>query len=72
MIKKGADTMTIINIIHVGEEALNFDELSEERKREIAEKLNNQALSSVGYKKVQGTDKTAQAGNGGQAIIEGK
>lgn len=51
--------MTIINIIHVGEEALNFDELSEERKREIAEKLNNQALSSVGYKKVQGTDKTA-------------
>ena len=34
-------------------------ELSEEKKREVAEKLNNQALSAVGYKKVQGTDKTA-------------
>lgn len=51
--------MTIINIIHVGEKTYNFDELSEEKKKEVAEKLNNQALSAVGYKKVQGTDKTA-------------
>ena len=51
--------MTIINIIHVGEETINFDELSKEKKREIAGKLNNQALSSVGYRKVESKDKTA-------------
>lgn len=51
--------MTIRNIIHVGEETLNFDELPEEKKREISDKLNDQALSSVGYKKVKTEDKTA-------------
>ncbi len=51
--------MRIVNVIHVGEKEVNFDELTNEEKKEIAEKLNNQALGSIGYKKVKAKDKTA-------------
>lgn len=51
--------MTIINLIHVGDEILNFAELPEERKQEIAEQLNDQALSAIGYRKVKTKDRTA-------------
>lgn len=64
--------MRIVNVIHVGEKEVNFDELTNEEKKEIAEKLNNQALGSIGYKKVKAKDKTAQAGNGGQAVFYGR
>ena len=49
------DSMNIINIIHIGEETYRMDELPEERRREIWQKLNQQALEAVGYRKVEAT-----------------
>ena len=45
--------MNVINIIHIGEEAYRMDELTEERRREIWQKLNQQALEAVGYRKAE-------------------
>lgn len=51
--------MKIVNIIHIGNEVKNMDELSDEERREIAIKLNIQALESLGYALVEKPDKTA-------------
>lgn len=47
--------MNIINIIHIGEETYRMDELPEERRKEIWQKLNQQALEAVGYRKAEAT-----------------
>lgn len=51
--------MKIVNLIHIGDEIFNFDEMSQEDKNRIAEHLNKQALEPLGYKKTSHTDKTA-------------
>lgn len=43
--------MTIINYLCVGDEVKNIDEMCTEEKREVAAKLNEQALKSLGYRK---------------------
>lgn len=40
--------MNIVNLIHIGEEVLNFKDLSAEQKEEIAKKLNEQAFEAIG------------------------
>ena len=50
--------MTIINYLCVGEEVKNIDEMPPEEKREVATKLNEQALKGLGYRKCT-DDKTA-------------
>ena len=42
--------MNIINIIHIGDQTYRMDELPEEKRIEIGEKLNQQALEAIGYK----------------------
>lgn len=49
--------MKIINYICIGDTVRRFDELSENEKKEIATKLNEQALTAIGYKKAK--EKTA-------------
>lgn len=51
--------MKIVNLIHIGNEVKNLDELSEEERREIAIKLNKQALETLGYALVNKPNKTA-------------
>lgn len=51
--------MKIINIIHVGDDSFNYADLPEDKKAEISQKLNDQALSAIGYRKVKDKDKTA-------------
>lgn len=41
--------MKIINLIHIGDEVKNIAELSDEERREIAIRLNIQALEPLGY-----------------------
>lgn len=43
--------LNIVNYIIIGEKTVRFDELTKEEKREVANKLNEQALTAVGYKK---------------------
>ncbi len=50
--------MNIVNLIHIGDKVMNFDDLSEAEKREIGRALNEQALRHLGYKPRQ-EDKTA-------------
>ena len=49
--------MTIVNLIHIGDEVKNFNSLSQEARTEIAQALNKQALEALGYKCKQ--EKTA-------------
>ena len=51
--------MRIVNLIHIGEEVKNLDEMSEAERREIAIKLNIQALEPLGYAMVRRADKTS-------------
>ena len=43
--------MKIVNLIHMGDEVKNLDELSEEERREIGRRLNEQSLRALGYKR---------------------
>ncbi len=45
--------MNIVNIIHIGDKVVNWDQLSKEEKQELAVKLNTQALATLGYVKTQ-------------------
>lgn len=49
--------MNIINIIHIGDETYRMDELPEEKRIKIGEKLNQQALEAIGYKMNQDSAK---------------
>lgn len=40
--------MNIVNLVHIGEEVYNIAELSEEKKAQIAKKLNEQAFEAIG------------------------
>lgn len=51
--------MKIVNLIHIGDEVKNMDELSPEERRSIATKLNAQALKPLGYVMNTAKDKTA-------------
>lgn len=42
--------MNIVNLIHIGDEVFNLDDMSQEEKAKIAAQLNKQALESLGYK----------------------
>lgn len=48
--KKGDKSVNIVNIIHIGDETYRFDELPKEMQSEIQQRLNMQALESIGYK----------------------
>ncbi len=43
--------MNIVNIIHIDGKAYRMDELPKERQKEIWQKLNDQALKAIGYRK---------------------
>lgn len=45
--------MKIINLIHIGDEVRNLEEMSPEEKREVAYRLNAQALKPLGYAPVR-------------------
>lgn len=46
--------LTIVNMIQIGNEPeVNWDDLTPEKKKEVAEKLNQQALEAIGYRKVE-------------------
>lgn len=45
--------MNIVNIIHIGDEVKNWDDMSPEEQREVATKLNTQALTAIGYRPVE-------------------
>lgn len=52
--------MNIVNLIHIGDEVRNMDDLTPEEKEEIALKLNIQALTPLGYVlRTKSKDKTA-------------
>ena len=51
--------MKIINLIHIGDEVKNLDELTSEEKSRIAKALNAQALKPLGYAVSSAKDKTA-------------
>ena len=40
--------MNIVNLIHIGDEVFDFEELSAEKKVEVAQKLNEQAFEAIG------------------------
>lgn len=50
--------MKIVNLIHIGDEVKNLDELSPEEKKRIAKALNAQALIPLGYIMSSTNDKT--------------
>lgn len=50
--------MKIVNLIHIGDEVKNLDQMSPEEKVKIANALNAQALKPLGYA-VSAKDKTA-------------
>ena len=43
--------MNIVNLIHIGEKEIRMDTLSREEKKEIWQKLNEQALRTIGYQR---------------------
>lgn len=45
--------MNIVNYICIGDKTVRFEELSKEEQREVAIRLNEQALTSIGYRKVK-------------------
>ena len=49
--------MRIVNLIHIGDEVKNLDEMTKEERREIAIKLNIQALTPLGYIMTKNTEK---------------
>ena len=49
--------MRIVNLIHIGDEVKNLDQMSKEERREIAIKLNVQALTPLGYVMVKNAEK---------------
>lgn len=51
--------MKIVNLIHIGDEVKNLDEMNERERREIAVKLNIQALTPLGYVMVERADKVS-------------
>lgn len=51
--------MKIINLIHIGDEVKNMEDLTPEEKTRVATALNNQALKPLGYVIRSAKDKTA-------------
>ena len=51
--------MKIVNLIHIGDEVKNLEELTPEEKARVAEALNTQALKPLGYDVSSTKDKTA-------------
>jgi hypothetical protein len=51
--------LNIVNYIIMGDKTVRFDDLTPEEKRMVANKLNEQALTAVGYKKRVTTKETA-------------
>lgn len=49
--------MNIVNYICIGDKVMRFDELTKEEQRMVANKLNEQAMRAIGYKRTE--DKTA-------------
>lgn len=44
--------LKIVNMIQIGDaQEINWEDLSVEEKREMANKLNQQALEAIGYRK---------------------
>ncbi len=45
--------LTIVNMIQIGNEPeVNWEDLSPEKRKEVAKKLNQQALEAIGYRKI--------------------
>lgn len=51
--------MKIVNLIHIGDEVKNLDEMSPKERNEVAVALNIQALKPLGYAVCVKKDKTA-------------
>lgn len=51
--------MKIVNLIHIGDEVKNLDEMTPEEKKQISKALNAQALKPLGYAVSSTKDKTA-------------
>lgn len=51
--------MKIVNLIHIGGEVKNLEELTPEEKTRVAVALNTQALKPLGYAESSAKDKTA-------------
>ena len=51
--------MKIVNLIHIGDEVKNLDQMSPEERERIAIALNTQALKQLGYVMSSAKDKTA-------------
>lgn len=47
--------MNIVNLVHIGNEVYRIDELPKEKQAEIWQRLNQQALEGIGYRKRQAT-----------------
>lgn len=47
------EPLKIVNIIHIGDKAVNWEDLSQEERYKVAVMLNAQALRSVGYRPVE-------------------
>ncbi len=46
--------LNIVNMVKIGDAPeVNFEDLSPEQKKEVARKLNAQALEGIGYRKVE-------------------
>lgn len=41
--------MRIVNLIHIGEQVLSLDDMDPRQKAEIALRLNEQSLKTLGY-----------------------
>ena len=49
-IKQEVVIVNIVNLIHIGDQVYNFDDLDSEKKKEVADKLNEQAFEGLGCK----------------------
>ena len=49
-IKQEVVIVNIVNLIHIGDQVYNFDDLDSEKKKEVADKLNEQVFEGLGCK----------------------
>ena len=46
--------MRIVNLIHIGDQVLSLDDMDPMKKAEIALRLNDQSLKTLGYAAISG------------------
>lgn len=48
--RSGRESMNLVNLIYIGDEVKNLDDMSREEREKAAEELNGQALRRLGYR----------------------